>query len=266
MLFVLSDHMKIQELMFLHGAHTVACNSRVDKYFEGYYTLQFMEAGSVELSYEDDRYLMEGSWLWPAYPGPHIRFHVAPGHTTWNHRYIAFKGPLVNQWITEGLLPYEPQAVSNPSPVMACYDELLDRFRRLDRWNQFKAVNLLEGLLIDMAETRQESRTRETWLESVLEALAEVPGFTSNYEAIARQQHMSLSSLRRKFRQATGISIHRYQVQARISRARQWLGETDLSIKAIADKLGYPDVYFFSRQFKKETGTTPAVLRKSRQA
>jgi len=241
------------------------CNARIDKYFVGYYTLQYMEEGSLELSYDDNRYRLDGSWLWPAYPGPLIRFNVAPGHATWNHRYVAFKGPLVNQWITEGLFPLVPQVVQDKSEVVACYDELFRRFRRLDRWNQLKAMNLLEGLLIDMAEVRQESRKREAWLEAVFQDLAAEPGFTSDYPSIASRHGMSLSSLRRKFLQATGIPIHRHQLMSRIMRARHWLGETELSIKGVADKLGYSDVYFFCRQFKKETGITPAVFRKTRQ-
>jgi len=44
------------------------------------------------------------------------------------------------------------------------------------------------------------------------------------------------------------------------------LGETNLPIKEIAERLGYNDVYFFSRQFRKQMGVPPAAYRKSRQS
>jgi len=50
-----------------------------------------------------------------------------------------------------------------------------------------------------------------------------------------------------------------------VAKARQMLGETELPLKTIADRLGYRDVYFFSRQFRKLSGVPPAAYRRSRQ-
>lgn len=256
--------MQTTELALLHGSHTAVCRARVDKHFEGYYTLQFMEEGCLELFYGEQRHVLEGSWFWPAYPGPRVRFHAGPGHEAWNHRYIAFTGPLANRWAAEGLYPAGPQPAPDRAVAVARFDEMLAHFQRIDRWSRLKAVNLLERILIDLAEARHEPAPGESWLREVLDALNEGAGFSADYAAMARRLGMSLSSLRRKFRRAAGVSIHRYTVQARITRARHWLGESDLPVKAIAEKLGYPDVYFFSRQFKAETGTTPTLFRRSR--
>jgi len=43
------------------------------------------------------------------------------------------------------------------------------------------------------------------------------------------------------------------------------LVHTDEPIKMIAARLGYNDVYFFSRQFRLITGVPPAIYRRSRQ-
>lgn len=51
----------------------------------------------------------------------------------------------------------------------------------------------------------------------------------------------------------------------RIARARAYLGETDVPIGPIAEKLGYNDIYFFTRQFRERVGVPPGQYRKSRQ-
>jgi AraC-like DNA-binding protein len=56
-----------------------------------------------------------------------------------------------------------------------------------------------------------------------------------------------------------------YVLQCRANAARQLLTETDLPVKLIARQLGYQDVFFFTRQFRKFTGVPPALYRKSRQ-
>src|SRR4028119_654085 len=81
----------------------------IDKHLVGYATMQFMEKGSIELAYDDQAYLLEGAWFWPAHPGPRIRFHVAPGHQSWFHRHLGFQGPLINRWKASGLWPQGPQ-------------------------------------------------------------------------------------------------------------------------------------------------------------
>src|SRR5947209_5107909 len=99
----------MEDLAFLHGSRNERCDATVDKHFDGYSTLQFMASGSIDLYYENERSRLRGRWCWPAFPGPWIRFHRAPGCPWWDHRYIAVKGPLVSRWMAQGLFPKVPQ-------------------------------------------------------------------------------------------------------------------------------------------------------------
>jgi transcriptional regulator GlxA family with amidase domain len=55
-------------------------------------------------------------------------------------------------------------------------------------------------------------------------------------------------------------------LQSRIAAARHLLSDTDLPIKQIAARLGYSNVYFFSRQFTAMAGVSPGIYRTSRQS
>lgn len=258
--------MPFTDLRFLHSRSTPRCDARVDKSFVGYHTLQFAEEGSVELFYGTTRYLLPAGTVWTAFPGPRTRFHVAPGHTHWNHRYAAFTGPRVADWIVGGLWFTTPQPRPAAPDFVGRFDTLVDRINGADnRFGHARAVNLLEDILLELAESRERpvsERSAPVWLESLLAELTSV-SFRPDRWAIANG--MSLATLRRHFKAATGVPLHEYTLQRRLAEARSLLTDTDIPVKAIAETLGYKDVYFFSRQFREATGVPPATFRKSRQ-
>jgi AraC-like DNA-binding protein len=51
-------------------------------------------------------------------------------------------------------------------------------------------------------------------------------------------------------------------IRNRVEAAKSLLRDSDHPVKRIADILGYEDQFFFSRQFHKEVGFSPADFRK----
>lgn len=256
-------------LRFLHGSHRPRCIASVDKRFD-YHTLQLMTRGTVELAYGQNVHRLEGGWAWPAFPGPTIRFHEWPRGRPWDHRYIAFEGTAVALWAAAGLLPQEPVCVSDREKLgrlCAVFDDLLRHTDRVSKHDHLRAFNALERLLIelaDLAKPTPEDGSSPAWLEPVLEALQDWAS-EPDYAELAERVGMSASTLRRRFRRATGVTLHAYRINARIAAARHLLGETDESIKAIAWRLGYRDLHYFSRQFTQVTGISPGRFRTTRQ-
>jgi AraC-like DNA-binding protein len=232
----------------------------------GYYTIQFMENGGVDLAYDDRWRRMEGAWFWPAYPGPRLRFRAAEGYDVWFHRHVGFRGPRVQHWIASGLWPTDAQPAPPGRDWGAFFDELIELSRRAEHRVRLRAVNLLENLLLELTEHRaQAAGAHPRWLDDVLASLDEEGNFAPDYARIARSVGMGESTLRRRFKEATGISPHAYALQVRQARARTLLTETDLPLAAVAERLGYDNVYFFARQFKQLAGVSPGVYRRSRQ-
>ena len=255
------------DLTFLHCHATPFCDARIDKYFSDYFTLQLMEVGAVELSYNDKNYdLRDGAWFWPAFPGPRIRFGAARDVSSWNHRYAAFSGPLVEHWRRAGLWLDAPQRAPDSARDAATFDEILHHIERGGSWGTRRAINRLEALLLELAEARQNSSHVEAaWLVQARLWLEQTDEFSPDYADLARELGLGLSTLRRQFKAATGMTLHEALMATRLDRARRLLGETDVPIKAIASQLGYRDVGFFANQFKRLSGVTPATYRRSRQ-
>ncbi|MCD8154101.1 MAG: AraC family transcriptional regulator [Clostridiales bacterium] len=72
---------------------------------------------------------------------------------------------------------------------------------------------------------------------------------------------VNASYLSTLFKKDMGISLTDYVNHSRISLAQNLLLSTDLPIKDIAQRCGIPDVYYFSRIFKKTTDMTPKTWR-----
>jgi len=79
---------------------------------------------------------------------------------------------------------------------------------------------------------------------------------------MADKMYMSVYHFCRLFKKLTGYSFHNYLRSVRIVEAIKLLLSKDLSVKEIAFMVGYNDVNFFVRVFKKETGMPPDKYRK----
>ncbi|MEK7413795.1 MAG: AraC family transcriptional regulator [Planctomycetota bacterium] len=251
------------ELIFLHGACLPRCTTEFAKHWVGYHALQFMSSGSVTVSYDKRAHSMSGAWCWSSFPGPFITIRRGQGCTSWNHRYVAFTGNLVGRWMADGLFPVWPQDIRDRARFEAQFDELLELIKRGDRWGRRRGINLLERMLLELADDRTEENSGAPWLTRVLDAITN-PTQSYDPDRLAKQLGISAVTLRRRFRSATGQSMHAYAVSARIATARRLLIEDDSSIQEIADRLGYRDVFFFSKQFRKYVGVPPALFRASK--
>ncbi|MCD7956186.1 MAG: helix-turn-helix transcriptional regulator [Lachnospiraceae bacterium] len=75
---------------------------------------------------------------------------------------------------------------------------------------------------------------------------------------------VNASYLSTLFKKEVGVPLTEYVNRSRIRHAQGLLIGTDLPIKTIAQQCGIADIYYFSRLFKRITGTTPKAFRESK--
>ena len=68
---------------------------------------------------------------------------------------------------------------------------------------------------------------------------------------------LSLSTLKRIFRQQTDCGIIHYFLILKINEAKRLLLDTDLTVSQISDQLSFSSIHYFSNLFKKYTGVSP---------
>jgi AraC family transcriptional regulator len=80
-------------------------------------------------------------------------------------------------------------------------------------------------------------------------------------EELAAQACLSPFHFSRLFREATGLSPHRYVIDRRVQAARQELARNNLSLVEIAMEFGFGSQANFTRVFRKATSLTPGQYR-----
>ncbi len=138
---------------------------------------------------------------------------------------------------------------------------------------QSSAASLFGSLLGELerearclAETPVAGGTARHHREVIHQLAAEIRGNAGHPHAIAqlaRQAGYSVDHFSRIFAQITGSRPQDFIIAARLARARELLAQTGLTVSQIAETLGYTDVFFFSRQFRRHAGQPPTRFRAS---
>ncbi|MDH6364358.1 YesN/AraC family two-component response regulator [Enterococcus sp. PF1-24] len=81
-------------------------------------------------------------------------------------------------------------------------------------------------------------------------------------EALTSQFHLNKYQIVKDFSKYMGIPPIEYQINQKISFAKDLLRYTKMSIKEVALEIGIENFAYFSRLFKKKTGLTPSEYRK----
>ena len=81
-------------------------------------------------------------------------------------------------------------------------------------------------------------------------------------ELLAKRVNLTPSYLSRLFKKETGQNFMDYLTELRISKAKELLCGEELSVQDVAEQVGYRDLKYFSRLFKKLTGVSPSDYKK----
>ncbi|MBL4701397.1 MAG: helix-turn-helix transcriptional regulator [Phycisphaeraceae bacterium] len=176
------------------------------------------------------------------------------------------------QVISPNLPPHMPlyRTMHEISPLATLLDRALEVFRgpaelrhTVDVW-LYAAV--LEINREDQHAHRQPSESRWNYdhdVETLCKEILDNPAKHLSMNELGLKLHCSRAHVYRRFKQHTGRSPQQFAIDTRMQAAHFLLLDSNLPISQIALRLGYADIYFFSRQFKQHHGISPAAFRKS---
>lgn len=118
----------------------------------------------------------------------------------------------------------------------------------------------LLALIWREVQTPQET-TADTIIYRQIECMRSGENLFRSVDDLAAEASLSRMHYARCFKRITKESPNHFLIRQRIERACFLLRETDWKIEILAERIGYSDVYFFSRQFKQIMRMTPREYR-----
>ncbi len=127
----------------------------------------------------------------------------------------------------------------------------------------FFAAALAEYFAAGTAEEKSAPGAgKPSLVQKICDRINTSPEEAHSLAAYAAEHGYSADYLGRVFSAEVGISFSEYVANTRINKAKFLLSSTELSVEGVAEALGYYDTCYFSRQFKRITGTSPGKYRR----
>jgi AraC-like DNA-binding protein len=214
---------------------------------EGYFITEAM--GKVRVQQPDVMVLLPEE--------PHMYFP----RTSWKTKWIVWNGPDAVMLEKLGYVSKDQMVVRDDGgAVNNAFSDLSNIITREDLVAILQRKNIILQMLLALFGA---SKKNTSWNSSDYIVAKAAEFLTENCTAdlsipqIAARFNLSETHFRRLFQRYTGRSPREFITSLRISRAKQLLSLGKTTVTEVAGIVGYKDVFYFMRVFKKTTGFTP---------
>lgn len=252
------------------------------RHFHATYELYYLLEGERYYFIDNETYLIKAGDMVMIRPN-HIHKTSLVSTTRHNRVLLQISGEMMNPFLKACGLGGMDDFYGNGVRILTLSEEMqaeaLRSFTRIKEELTKKqrhyqvAVRLeLTNLLLSLARYQApeqpagENQTAQTWkhtkVHEVADYLTAHPETPESLEDLAGRFYISKSYLSRIFREITGFSVNEYKNICRIKKSQNLLTHSDCSITEISDLLGFENLTYYERVFKKYAEMTPLKYRR----
>jgi AraC family transcriptional activator of mtrCDE len=121
---------------------------------------------------------------------------------------------------------------------------------------------LVKAFLMELTQTAHFNRPIDYRIRPIIDRIDKEANAGSRYEDWLEECGLRKTHFHELFRQATGLSPKAYWTRAIMKQAETALWESNRSVTAIAEDLGYSSIHHFTKQFTSFHGVSPSEFRR----
>ena len=175
---------------------------------------------------------------------------------------VLISGPLLREMVlSSGLLPTPVIPLASTETLERLLERLPGLLRESYRPSVRRKISNLCFELIQYLSVPDTAPALPEALAGVLEKIGQEYRNPLSVETLALHAGISPSNLTRLFKRHLGKTPHQYLTGIRMEQAVRMLEQHTLSIKEIAERVGYGNPLNFSTEFKKRFGKSPKRFR-----
>lgn len=155
---------------------------------------------------------------------------------------------------------------NNPA-VKKQFKKIIDTYYTDGLNREIKLSTLMVELFCILADASSSFRSEfieDSVIRSIVHSIRTNPQDDLNIDELAKKHFFSSTTLRSRFKKATGTTMHSYQLETRMKMAYNLiLTDESIKIKDVALLFGFCDEYHFSKLFKKKFGVSPSEIKRT---
>ncbi|NQX45238.1 AraC family transcriptional regulator [Paenibacillus tritici] len=170
--------------------------------------------------------------------------------------------------VTAPFSPLSEEPVYTPSPeCVHAMEQLVHEFTMRQAGYEWVCRGLMLGILTSLLRSQGSRRLAKSSVHGerirlLIDEMELQPAGRWTNRSMAATMNMHEDHFSKLFREIAGMPPGEFLRSIRHREARKLLRETDESIEAVGERVGYPDIHYFSRVFTANEGISPRAYRK----
>ncbi|WP_240841999.1 AraC family transcriptional regulator [Acidaminobacter sp. JC074] len=223
---------------------------------DNYYTLHFITEGKGSYTVKGKTYHLkqdDGFMLIENKACTYLPHHIDP----WTYYWVGFKA---DETFIRSFVDLD-QPVFKANKASSIIAKELYQISQSDCKKASKDL-YLQGKLYELIASMTTSDNRSSTLfDQAISIIHHEYSGKLTVKELSERLHVDRTHLFKIFKDKLGQSLKDYLIKYRLDKAYELIKTTDISIKVIAQSVGYKDYSLFHRLFKKLHGITPRQIR-----